>query len=88
MIVALWIIAVCEIIRAVQNMLQISMMKHNSAKSDNAYAEFIKSLKDDDKEFVKKMLTEFQKNEAEDDNPVVGVKLNLDGSWSEVRKND
>lgn len=28
------------------------------------------------------------KTDLNDDNPVVGVKLNLDGSWSEVRKND
>mgnify|MGYP003292345948 CR=1 FL=1 len=60
MIVALWIIAVCEVIRAIQNMVQIAMMKHDAGARDNAYAEFVKSLKDTDKEFVRKMLEEFE----------------------------
>ena len=55
MIIAIWIIAVCEIIRAAQNMLQIVMLKHNTGARDNAYAEFVKSLKDTDKEFARKM---------------------------------
>lgn len=60
MIIALWIIAVCEIIRAAQNMLQITMLKHDTRARDNAYEEFVKSLKDTDKEFVRKMLEEFE----------------------------
>lgn len=60
MIIALWIIAVCEIIRAAQNMLQITMLKHDTGARDNAYAEFIKSLKATDKEYVRKMLEEFE----------------------------
>ena len=64
MIVALWIIAVCEIIRAVQNMLQIGMIRHNSANMDNAYSEFVKSLKDTDREFVRKMLKEFEEQDS------------------------
>lgn len=60
MTVAIWIIAVCEIIRAAQNMLQIAMLKRDSGARDNAYAEFVKSLKDTDKEFVRKMLEEFE----------------------------
>ena len=64
MIVAIWIIAVCEVVRAIQNMLQIGMMKHDSANRDNAYTEFIKSLKDTDREFVKKMLKEFEKQDG------------------------
>ena len=60
MTVALWIIAVCEVIRAVQNMMQIAMYKHDAGNRDNAYAEFVKSLKDTDKEFVEKMLREFE----------------------------
>ena len=63
MTIALWIIAVCEVIRAIQNMLQIAMMKHDTGARDNAYAEFVKSLKDDNSEFVRKMLKEFERGE-------------------------
>jgi hypothetical protein len=63
MTVALWIIAVCEVVRAVQNMVQISMAKHDVSNRDNAYAEFIKSLKQDDNEFVKRMLEEYERQE-------------------------
>lgn len=63
MTVALWIIAVCEVVRALQNMLQISMAKHDASNRDNAYAEFIKSLKQDDSEFVKRMLEEYERQE-------------------------
>lgn len=61
--VALWIIAFCEVVRAVQNMLQISMTKHDAQNRDNAYAEFIKSLKQDDSEFVQRLLEEYEKRE-------------------------
>lgn len=61
MIVAIWIIAICELIRAAQNMLQIAMYKHDAGNRDNAYAEFVKSLKHDDKEFVEQLLREFEK---------------------------
>ena len=60
MIVALWIIAVCEVIRAAQNMVQIATIKHDTSARDNAYAEFVKSLKLSDKEFVLRMLKEFE----------------------------
>lgn len=63
MTIALWIIAVCELIRAIQNMMQIRMIHHDTGARDNAYAEFIKSLKVTDKEFVRNMLEEFEKNE-------------------------
>jgi len=63
MIVAVWIIAICEIIRAIQNMIQIAAYHHDSSKRDNAYDEFIKSLKHDDAEFVKRMLEGFEKQE-------------------------
>ena len=60
MIVALWIIAVCEVIRAIQNMIQIMAIRHDTGARDNAYAEFVKSLKYTDREFVKRMLEEFE----------------------------
>lgn len=64
MIIALWIIAVCEVVRALQNAMQIRMVKHDAVSRENAYAEFVKSLKDDDRQFVKKMLLEFEKQES------------------------
>lgn len=65
MIIALWIIAIVEIIRAVQNDIQITAIKRDTSARDNAYAEFVKSLKQTDREFVKKMLEEFEEQEAE-----------------------
>lgn len=64
--IAVWIIAICEVIRAAQNMIQLWHIKHNQINQDNAYAEFIKSLKQSDREFVKRMLKEYEKNEAEE----------------------
>lgn len=67
MVTALWIIAVCEVIRAVQNMMQLAMIRKDSGSRDNAYEEFVKSLKQTDKEFVKRMLEEFEEYEGEYD---------------------
>lgn len=61
--VALWIIAVCEIIRSLQNCVQIMTIRHDTSARDNAYAEFIKSLKASDREFVERMLQEIEKAE-------------------------
>ena len=63
MIVALWIIAICEVIRITQNMVQIMAIRHDTEARDNAYAEFVKSLNQTDKEFVKRMLEEFEREE-------------------------
>ena len=62
---ALWIIAICEVIRAAQNMVQIMTIRHDTKGRDNAYAEFVKSLKQSDREFVRRMLDEFEKKEEE-----------------------
>lgn len=66
MIVAIWIIAICELIRAGQNMLQIAMYKKDAGNRDNAYAEFVKSLKQDDKEMVRQLLMEYEKEYGND----------------------
>lgn len=63
MIVALWIIAVCEVIRAIQNMMQLAMVRKDTGARDNAYEEFVKSLKQTDREFVKRMLEECEREE-------------------------
>ena len=63
-IAALWIIVVCEVIRAVQNRVQLRMMCDDTDARQNAYAEFVKSLKQDDKEFVKRLLEKFEDDEV------------------------
>ena len=63
--VALWIIAICEVIRALQNMLQIWLIIRDTGQRDNAYKEFVKSLKSSDREFVKRMLEEFEEQDNE-----------------------
>ena len=60
MLTAIWIIAICEVIRAIQNMIQIHTIRHDTSTRDNAYAEFVKSLKKTDREFVERMLKEFE----------------------------
>ena len=65
MIVALWIIAVCEVIRAIQNMIQLTMVRKDTGARDNAYEEFVKSLKQTDREFVKRMLEELEREDGE-----------------------
>lgn len=56
---AIWIIAICEVIRAAQNAIQLLAMRSEKGMRENAYSEFVKSLKSTDREFVKKMLEEF-----------------------------
>jgi hypothetical protein len=46
-------------------MVQIMTIKHDAKGRDNAYAEFVKSLKATDREFVRGMLDEFEKREGE-----------------------
>lgn len=58
---AIWIIAICEVIRMVQNWIQIHTIRHDTKGRDDAYAEFVKSLKQSDREFVRRMLEEFEK---------------------------
>lgn len=65
MIIALWIIAVCEVVRAIQNAIQIRSILQDTTARDNVYAEFIKSLKSTDREFVRQMLEEFERQEGE-----------------------
>ena len=59
------VIAICEVVRALQNGIQLALVLRDTAARDNAYAEFIKSLKSSDKEFVEKMLKEYKEHEDE-----------------------
>ena len=63
MTTALWIIAIVETIRMIEQSLQLRLIAKDTGARDNAYAEFIKSLKADDREFVRKMLEEFEQTE-------------------------
>ena len=69
MTIALWIIAVCEVIRVLQNARQLITIRRETGMRENAYAEFVKSLKDTDREFVKKLLKEFEEQEQKEDKP-------------------
>lgn len=60
MTIALWIIAIVEIIRAIQNHIQLKAIRRDTSARDNAYAEFVKSLKMNDREFVRRLLEEFE----------------------------
>ena len=70
MIIALWIIAVCEAIRVIQNGFQLRAIRHDTGARDNAYAEFVKSLKQSDREYVRRILEEFEQ-EGENEMPKV-----------------
>ena len=65
MTIALWIIAICEVIRAAQNMIQLVHVKKSEKREINAYNEFFKRMKQSDREFVKNMLEEYEKMEAD-----------------------
>ena len=63
--IAIWVIAICEVVRAAQNAIQLKAIKRDTGARNNAYAEFVKSLKMNDREFVKRMLEEFMNQEGE-----------------------
>ena len=48
-------------------MMQLTMVRKDTGARDNAYEEFVKSLKQTDREFVKRILEEFER-EVSDDN--------------------
>lgn len=65
MIIPLWIIAIIEVVRATQNFVQIASIRKDAKARDNAYAEFIDSLKLTDREWVRRMLEEYEKGEQD-----------------------
>ena len=60
MTIALWIIAIVETIRMIEQSLQLRLIAKDTGARDNAYAELVKSLKMTDREFVQRMLEEFE----------------------------
>ena len=65
--IAIWIIAMCEVVRVAQNLIQIMYIKQDTGARDNAYAEFVKSLKSSDREFVKRILEEFDEVKTDEE---------------------
>lgn len=61
--VAVWIIAVCSVVRIVQNSIQLAVLLKDGKSRQNAYEEFVASLKMTDREFVKRMLEEYLNKE-------------------------
>ena len=59
------VIAICEVVRALQNCIQLALVLRDTAARDNAYAEFVKSLKMSDREWVRRTLEEFEAEESE-----------------------
>lgn len=64
MTIAIWIIAICEVTRLIQNSMQLRHLWKSEKMSANAYGEFIRHLKQSDKEFVKEMLEQFEKDHS------------------------
>lgn len=58
--IAIWIIAICEVVRAAQNAAQLYILHRDTGARDNAYTEFVKSLKMSDREYVERLLKEFE----------------------------
>lgn len=61
--IALWIIAVVETIRMIEQSLQLRLIAKDAGARNNVYAEFVNSLKMSDREFVQRMLEEFEQSE-------------------------
>jgi hypothetical protein len=64
---AIRIIAICEVIRAAMAALQIATLRKEKGMRENAYQEFVASLKQSDKQFVRDLLNEFEREEADED---------------------
>ena len=58
MVTALTIIAICSVIRIIQNGIQLFMLIRDTGARDNAYREFVKSLKKTDRQVVREFLRE------------------------------
>ena len=56
--VAVSVIAICSVIRIIQNGIQLHQLIRDTGARDNAYREFVKSLKKTDKQVVREFLRE------------------------------
>ena len=58
MVIAISVIAICSVVRIVQNGIQLFMLIRDTGARDNAYREFVRSLKKTDKQVVREFLRE------------------------------
>ena len=65
MTTALWIIAICSVIRIVQNGIQLSMLIGEREQRKRLNNEFIDSLKKDNMEWVESTLADFLERQTE-----------------------
>lgn len=50
---AIWMIAICEVLRILQNTIQLLMVRQQEKLKKDMYGEFAKSLSQTDTEFIK-----------------------------------
>ena len=62
---ALWIIAICSVIRILQNGIQLSMLIGEKEQRKRLNNEFIDSLKKDNIEWVESTLADFLERQTE-----------------------
>lgn len=74
MIVALWIIAICEIIRIIQYTIQLLAIRFEEDMRKMAVDEYVKSLHKSDAEFIK----DFVKVISTSDAPVADPKAEIE----------
>ena len=65
MTVAIWLIVLIEAVRAIQNGFQLAMARRQTRLNVRATDEFIRSLKQSDREFVREMLEAYERQESE-----------------------
>ena len=58
MTTALWIIAIVETIRMIEQSIQLKLIRDDQKPREEAYKEFIKSLKETDEQFARKFRDE------------------------------
>lgn len=62
---ALWIIAICEIVRALQNVVPTVLEILHFKKQQGVYDEFIDNMRMDNREWAKSLLKAFEEKEKE-----------------------
>ena len=61
MTAALWIIAVVETIRMIEQSIQLRLIANDTKSRGNIYDELIKSFKESDREYVRNLLEAFER---------------------------
>ena len=65
MTIALWIIAICSVVRIIQNGIQLSMLMGEKEQRKKLNNEFIDSLRKDNRAWVEDTLNDFIQRETE-----------------------